>query len=291
MTEILLALLGILGGWLITHVYYQQQKTIRSISYSIDFFNLLTSRSQLVSDIKVTIGTRTLSRPVKIYVFIWNSGTSEISKHDIPVVAPLRLSLQNCDAVELAIQTSSRLGNAVNLTSNTGNEAKIDFEYLNPGDGFVIEGLVEAHENFQAKKEVSLLGELKGRYSKIERRTYRTKEPDDFIFSLMSIMMVTIALFSTAKLLGYESDVSNWATGIKETVLQHVGLSNISISEGVRANFDVAATFTFAVVGFFMAAIGVTVFIGTRRDAIPKLLRRTENPAIERPASAVETAD
>lgn len=135
-----LGLLGIIVAFLIGKWYAKKHK----ISCYVDtreFFDL--NKDLKKTDLQITYEGIPLKSLAQSYIYIWNSGNEIIDKSDLSTINPLQICLEDSDQVfEYKVKKVTRDVISPSLKDNK----KINFEYLDPKDGFVIEVLHSSHD-------------------------------------------------------------------------------------------------------------------------------------------------
>jgi hypothetical protein len=161
--DIALALLGVLGGGIVSLFFYRKALQRREISYATDVDRLIWSRGQAFSDIELLYKGRKLSDPRKAIYYVWNSGNCTINASEIAPADPLTIGANNIQilSVEIPLSTRDVIGAKLDLRSNS--EALLNFYFLDPGDGVVIELFYDLNLKDKTLGRVPIVrGTLKG---------------------------------------------------------------------------------------------------------------------------------
>ena len=137
--DIVLTLVGLVGGGIVSLFFYRKALQRREISYATDVDRLIWSRGSAFSDIKLLYKGRRLFDPRKTIYYIWNSGNCILNASDVASADPLSIGGTNLRilSAEIALTTRDVIGARLDRRSNS--EVFLNFDFLDPGDGFVIE--------------------------------------------------------------------------------------------------------------------------------------------------------
>lgn len=111
-------------------------------------------------EVEISFGNKTVPRLTRSFVIFWNDGTSTIDGENIVRDDRLRLELEDKEEIlKSSIIKRTREANKVRSTidATNPNVATIDFEYLDAGDGVVIELL-----HTSTKRHPIIAGTIKG---------------------------------------------------------------------------------------------------------------------------------
>jgi hypothetical protein len=104
---------------------------------------------------------------------LWNSGTEEIRRDDIPKTDPIRISLpETVEILEHNVLKETRDGNRVECSLRSPSLLEVSFEYLNPGDGAIIQLLHTGDLESKAELNGDIMGPGGEVVSESERRLY-----------------------------------------------------------------------------------------------------------------------
>lgn len=137
------SIIGLLGlaAAVITYVLTRQRTLL---VYRSTGDRLLGLTGELPPEITVQFHGQNIPRLTRSLVVIWNAGEKTISRADIALGDPLRIVLPDDSRIlSSAVLRASR--DVIQFTcepdANTANEANIHFEFLDAGDGAVLEFL------------------------------------------------------------------------------------------------------------------------------------------------------
>ncbi|MCK1759200.1 hypothetical protein IVA78_29625 [Bradyrhizobium sp. 137] len=158
----ILAILGILGGGIISFFFYRRSLQRTELSFACEYSRFIWFRIPEFSDVTLFYKQRQLRDPRRVLFFIWNSGNTTIDGSAIATADPLRLKAGNVQIINAAIVKASRDVNCTTAQLDTAGDVTIRFDYLDPGDGFTIEILYDVVEKQGANTCPEFLGTIKG---------------------------------------------------------------------------------------------------------------------------------
>lgn len=141
----------------------KRNRTKPLLRYYVDFDRLVRADDQILSEgIVVTQGGHKISSISRTCIALWNHQGDTINRADILPADPLAFILPATDRViQARILACSRTQNGLEIKNSTDNGLLIDFEFLDSGDGAVVEII------HQGNKPVDVTGTVRG--STIER--------------------------------------------------------------------------------------------------------------------------
>lgn len=136
--NILIGLTGVLAGY----VFFRLSQDHPRLSYRIVDTELVETRSDPDDPIGILFGDQPVPRVNKALLYLWNSGRNTAKGTEIVQSDPLRMSFAD-DARVLRAQvlTQTRTTSNLAVEFRSQNEALITFDYMEPGDGCLIEVL------------------------------------------------------------------------------------------------------------------------------------------------------
>jgi hypothetical protein len=194
-------------------VFYRLGIQKKRLNYSIQR-NLLVHRGRdWPVELKLLYGQAEIASLVHFRIFVWNGGNTTITKDDLATASPPEFGLsEEVKNLHLVVSRQSR---AANLAMMDGLRPKFDF--LNVGDGFVVDLLAQAPE-FSGK--VWLKGDVVGADAPKEIEFRFAKS---FMFRLFGLFLLTVLLMiSGVWVLAYFFDFPEKPAGI--AILSVVGL-------------------------------------------------------------------
>jgi hypothetical protein len=157
------AVLGILGGGVISFFLYRRSLLRTEISYACEYTRFLWSRIPAFSNITLTHEGQQLRDPRRVLFYVWNSGNTTIEGAKIARADPVRLRAGDVHIINAAIVKTSRDVICAGVQPHVDGDIRIDFDYLDAGDGFVIEALYDCTQNKDRINNCpELLGTIKG---------------------------------------------------------------------------------------------------------------------------------
>jgi len=154
--------LGI-AGVLLAVYFYKQSKPIRQLSFACRTFRIISDKCQRVPGLGVAYEGKDIPSLSITKLAVWNAGTEALRAQDIPSSDPLVIAVRGSKVhlLKVAVIEVTHTANAasVQFSVNDGNEpAKLTFEYLNPGDGL----LVDVVHTGTGTDDIELRGSLVG---------------------------------------------------------------------------------------------------------------------------------
>jgi hypothetical protein len=149
-------------GTIVSYYFYRKSQTIAKPAYQTDFIRIIDLDNKIDLDsIEIKYRGNKVCRLTKSYLIFWNDGTKTIDGKDIVEKERLRIVF-NSDDGEILYAKVIKVTREVNdfkieINNIKRNEAIINFDYLDPSDGAVIEIL---HTFKKSKMKVE--GVIKG---------------------------------------------------------------------------------------------------------------------------------
>jgi hypothetical protein len=94
-------------------------------------------------EVEILFRKQAISNLTRILVCCWNAGNEEIRKADVPRGAILRLASPESRVLSVTVLASSTDAIGARATRDSNDCVRVDFEYLNPQEGAVLEILAE----------------------------------------------------------------------------------------------------------------------------------------------------
>jgi len=137
------ALLGILGGLLIALFFYRSSRIGPRPSYQLKALRLIAKDERaLPEEVEILFKGMSVPRLTKTHIIFWNSGKAMLDGKEIVDTDPLRLEFsKDAQVLRARIAKATRKTNEVEVKINdkSPNEVVCYFDYLDVGDGVVIE--------------------------------------------------------------------------------------------------------------------------------------------------------
>jgi hypothetical protein len=146
------ALVGILAGLLISLYFYRASRIGPRPSYQLKALRLIAKdEGALPEEVEILFKGMSVPRLTKTHVIFWNSGKAMIDGKEIVVDDPLRLEFSKEAQVlraRIAKPTNKTNKFEIKINDKSPNEVFCSFDYLNVGDGAVIELLHTGEERY-----------------------------------------------------------------------------------------------------------------------------------------------
>lgn len=127
----------------LTYTMGRRSRQRPNLRYVTDFNVLMDTRQAVARyPLRIIYGSEELDRVSRTYVAIWNHRGDTVSGTDIVASDPLRLRLERGDtALRAGVVTRSRdqCGIRVSLDETDRSAVQIAFDFLDEGDGFILE--------------------------------------------------------------------------------------------------------------------------------------------------------
>jgi len=150
----LIGIVGLLIGIISIVIAYRVSRIGPRPVFQYRSINLIEKEKQaLPSDVEIFFRGKKVSRLTKTYIIFWNSGKSTLYGKDIVDDDPLRFSFgKDAEVLRARIPKITKKMNKFEARINpmSPNEVIINFDYLDPNDGAVIEIL---HTSIQRTPE------------------------------------------------------------------------------------------------------------------------------------------
>jgi len=177
-----------IGGVIVTAIfgflYFRLGVQKKLVNYSIERKLLLHRGQDWPPDLKVFYAETEIESLVHFRIFVWNGGYLPITANDLATASPPEFGLS---------EEVKNLHLVVSRQSRAANSAKVDglrpkFDFLNVGDGFVVDLFAQAPE-FSGK--VWLKGDVVGADAPKEIEFRFAKS---FMFRLFGLFLLTVLL-------------------------------------------------------------------------------------------------
>jgi hypothetical protein len=205
--EFLLAAASITLGAAVSYYFFRKSQNNAELSYSTITDRMLSVPTQgLILSFK---GQR-VKNPQKDRIVVWNSGKRTIYRKQLECVEPPGFTTEGIQILQCNVSSATRKSINANVSINDDRtKLLVDFDFLDPNDGFVIEAIYEFTSKDKAnaysaglKSFGTVIEVTKG----LEYRG-RTFEVETGYFSSVALLVVAIALF----VVGYELFVFNFS--------------------------------------------------------------------------------
>lgn len=143
------SLLGIVGILLSIWFYIKSVQRAAPVAAFESIRLVGTSKSALPEAVTVLYYDRRVPRVTRSHVRIWNSGNATLDGKSIASVDPVRLEVED-DSEFLSVIVTKKSRDVTQLSAeilrSSPNKAVINFDFLDPGDGAIIECLHTGNE-------------------------------------------------------------------------------------------------------------------------------------------------
>ena len=144
--------LGILAGLLIALHFYKASRIGPRPSYQLRALRLIAKDERaLPEEVEILFKGMSVPRLTKTHVIFWNSGKALLEGKQIVDTDPLRLEFsKDAKVLRARIAKATRKTNEfeVKINDKSPNEVVCSFDYIDVGDGVVIELLHTAEERY-----------------------------------------------------------------------------------------------------------------------------------------------
>lgn len=200
------SLIGVIG--IILGVFgifsYRISKSVAKPSYQKSSLRLIgRNENNLPKDVTVTYKGNEVDRLTKTTLTIWNNGTETLDGSDVVDSEPLLISFKENDKIlSYKILKKTKDANAFSLINceDATNKLRLEFEYLDPKDGVVIELLHDSQERYPV-----FSGTIKGLPSGfvdqgrvMQRKRNNFKGPLKILLDIQKLIFVTVIVIGLA---------------------------------------------------------------------------------------------
>lgn len=169
---------GIIAGAAIGVFFYQRAKRDPRISYQVSTRTLIAGVPQSLQErVSISIDGQQTSDLLSTRLVLWNSGTAAVKSDSFPVGGGLLIRPEiMSDVVGFDVLTATNSINGIKLMA-TGTGIAVELDYLNPGDGAIVD-ILHRSEAGKIRLDGTLLGQQRGIFYEgkigIERSTQRS---------------------------------------------------------------------------------------------------------------------
>lgn len=148
----------IIGIPLSIYLYFKSKKE-KSLKFEIKSNNIFKNFESIIENVKVTCKNKNISTLTITKILMWCNGKETIYDTDIATQMPLIIKTrEDKDILEAKVISSNNLANNVHLEKLENNLYKINFEFLDNKDGFIIQ-VVHTGNN---SNDIIVDGKIKG---------------------------------------------------------------------------------------------------------------------------------
>ena len=157
-------------GFPLSFYFYFKSKKEKSLKFEIKSNNIFKNFESIIQNVKVTCEDKNISTLTITRILMWCDGKETIYDKDIATQMPLIIkSKEGKDILEAKIESFNNQTNNITLEKLENNIYKINFEYLDNKDGFIIQVVHTGNSS----KDIILTGKIKGMKGIIEKRQSR----------------------------------------------------------------------------------------------------------------------
>jgi hypothetical protein len=198
-------LVGVLAGFLIAFLFYRASRIGPRPSYQLKALRLIAKDERaLPEEVEILFKGMSVPQLTKTHVIFWNSGKALLDGKQIVESDPLRLEFDKAARVlraRIAKATRDTNKSEVKINDKSPNEVVCHFDYLDVGDGVVIELLHTAEERYP-KVQGTIRGVPKGilnwGYISTSRITRGTRRIMLFTMLIMGVATIIVWISLTA---------------------------------------------------------------------------------------------
>ena len=163
----LLSFLIAIVGVITAVFYYYQGKKVKSPCYAIRSFNIVRDLVSKIKALEMLYSGKPIKNLTITKIAFWNAGRDTINSKDIPTTEPLIVRIrEGCKILDAKIHSMKNPANRLLIsTSEDQLSCKIEFEYLDKGEGGVFQ-LIHTDIN---DKNIEVKGLIKGAGSPIRK--------------------------------------------------------------------------------------------------------------------------
>ena len=159
----LIAIIGVITAVF----YYYRGKKVKSPCYAIRSFNIVKDLVSKIESLEMLYDGKPITNFTVTKIAFWNAGRETINREDIPTTEPLIIRIkEECKILDAKIHSMKNPANQLSIfTSEDQLSSKIDFEYLDRGEGGVFQ-LIHTDTN---DENIVIHGLIKGAGSPIKK--------------------------------------------------------------------------------------------------------------------------
>jgi hypothetical protein len=190
--------IGISGVIISLALYFISKREGKPVCH-IESWTFIGIRGKLPrKKVKILYDGEEVNKLVKTTVFFWNNGRAPIRNTDTVSSNPLRIEFSDDTRIlSVQIRKINNPANKINLTVPFGylNSVRIDFDFLNPGDGIAFEVFHNGNQN-HVDFRGQLIGGTRGKIktsSEVGRRILRNYPFFDYISRAKRFSLIMLA--------------------------------------------------------------------------------------------------
>ena len=138
-SSILWGIIGIVGGFLVSLLFFTLSQKQRKLSYSISTTPIIVKKNTKISDLVITYKDRNIDNLSTSYIKIKNIGNDTLELNDFPELNKLSLTTDGVFLInsinELEITKSNKFMK-INPSLISSNRIELSFDYFDPKNEF-----------------------------------------------------------------------------------------------------------------------------------------------------------
>ncbi|MEA2942564.1 MAG: hypothetical protein QOD09_3093 [Bradyrhizobium sp.] len=174
--DVLIVFIGLPFAVLISWYFFRRGLGRKQLAYALKVEDLLFKGEQYPAQLKITYRDQAIDVLTKAEIYLWNAGNQPITGADLNTEDKLRIVWPDeFELLDYTVRYQTRPTNKLAV----GNDSKISFEYLNVGDGAIVDvvGTRNSKDRVRIPDEYA---EIKGEVVGAEEQPKR----QDFDFSV-----------------------------------------------------------------------------------------------------------
>lgn len=128
-------------GVVLAIYFYVKTRVVSRLSYELSETNIVgTLDAAFSNSLELTYEGRKVPRVTRTTIRMWNSGNATIRHADVAEGDPLSAVLsENSEVLQTAVVRQTRPVNQILIKSTSDQKVVVGFDFLDPGDGFLID--------------------------------------------------------------------------------------------------------------------------------------------------------
>jgi hypothetical protein len=229
-TDIIIAAVFFIVGLIPAYYFYVKSIRIKEPVYSIRSGNLISDDTSDFPDLVVSYRGQQVKNFTFSTVLFFNRGALTIDRTDIASLNPLRIVPKDCNILDASVFIYNNPSNGITLTADEERGGfRIDFEYLNQGDGAILTIL---HDGVSSEN-LYVIGDMKEARSirRVAPGWMRVIAPPSTVNLVVGAATVFLAVTSAVGLLlPLSEQARGWFWG---GVLYFSALAGLSLLSGI----------------------------------------------------------
>lgn len=185
------AVIGI-AGIVIAIIFNKKSKVDTKLVYEWSSLNIISKDNKFPDDIEIIYKGVSVPRVVKTQIALWNAGNTTISGSDIVQDDLLKMKFEEGEEiVSVTVLKESRKINkfAYRISNRVKNELYFEFEFLDPGDGVILE-ILHTDKNRYPLLTGTVKGMPKGMLNWSIKKKKKNSIILDFIYNSSNFLIV-----------------------------------------------------------------------------------------------------